>query len=501
MIDTALISFQDVNKSFGPVCANQHVSFDIHNNSFHGIVGENGAGKSTIMRMLYGMFSPDSGHIFFQGERIHFKSPNEAIARGIGMVHQHFMLVPTLTVWENIVLGDERSFGFLKKQELIQTIDQLQRDFGFSLNLEHAIEDLALGEKQQVEILKLLYRKSNVLILDEPTALLTPTEATHLFERLKLLQTQGKTIVLISHKLREILDFCERFTVMRKGEVVGTFETGGLSETELAQTLMGRQPLILNKAMPPRENTQLLNIQKVSTTPLTGVGLNQLSLSVRSHEIVGIAGIEGQGQEELVRILAQLHPFVGSIELLGEPLHKRKRYQNRQNGFGIIPPDRHEDGLILTFSACDNLILGHHRELPFYSKGIRRSQAIEAHAQHQFTEFEINPRNPELQASAFSGGNQQKLVVSRETQIPLRFLLACHPTRGVDLGAMEHIHQHLLEMVNNGLGILLISSDLDELLKLSHRVLVLREGTIVYQEQAEKIHFTDLGLWMTGARK
>lgn len=501
MIDTALISFQDVTKSFGAVCANQHVSFDIHKNSFHGIIGENGAGKSTIMRMLYGMFSPDSGEIFLQGERVHFKSPNKAIARGIGMVHQHFMLVPTLTVWENIVLGDERSFGVLKKKALIQTIDQLQRDFGFSLNLENVIEDLALGEKQQVEILKLLYRKSDVLILDEPTALLTPTEATHLFERLKLLQTQGKTIVLISHKLREILDFCERFTVMRKGTVVGTFETGGLSEAELAQTLLGRQPRILKKAIPPRENTSLLNIQKVSTTPLTGVGLNQLSLSVRSHEIVGIAGIEGQGQEELVRILAQLHPFEGSIELLGEPLHKRKRYQNRQNGFGIIPPDRHEDGLILNFSAADNLILGAHRELPFYSKGIRQSQAIEAHAQHQFTQFEINPRNTELPASAFSGGNQQKLVVSRETNNPLRFLLACHPTRGVDLGAMEHIHQHLLEMVTNGLGVLLISSDLDELLKLSHRVLVLRQGTIVYQEQAEEIIFSDLGLWMTGARK
>ncbi|NBW99398.1 ATP-binding cassette domain-containing protein [bacterium] len=288
---------------------------------------------------------------------------------------------------------------------------------------------------------------------------------------------------------------------MRKGTVIGTFETGGISESELAQTLLGRQPLTLKKNVPAHEPSPVLRVHKVSSTPMTGMGLNQLSLVVRSHEIVGIAGIEGQGQEELVRILAQLHPFEGSIEFLEEPLNTRKRYQNRQRGFGIIPPDRQEEGLILNFSAADNLILGHHRELPFYSKGIRHSQAIEAHAQHQFTQFEITPKNIDLPASAFSGGNQQKLVISRETQIPLRFLLACHPTRGVDLGAMEHIHQHLVEMANNGLGILLISSDLDELLKLSHRVLVLREGAIVYQEDAEKITFSDLGLWITGARK
>lgn len=493
MRTSPLIEFKDVSKSFGSVKANQSVSFSVFSNSFHGVVGENGAGKSTIMKILFGLIHPDSGHIYLRGKSIDFESPHDAIEQGIGMVHQHFMLVPTLTVWENIILGSEPSLLYLNSQKIIKELTQLQTEFGFSLDLSAVVEDLSLGQQQQVEILKLLYRKAQILIFDEPTAVLTPQEVTRLFEKLKGLQLLGKTILVVTHKLKEILTYSEVVTVMRGGRSIETVDTDQLTEDSLSQLIMGRPRLPL----PARKSQQdpapaLLEIKSLYTHATSGRNLRDLNLSVHAGQIVGLAGIEGQGQQELVDVLCQIEPFSGTISLLGSPLQATSAYSKRQNGFSLIPPDRQTEGLVLDFSCAENFLLGHQREPVF--------KQMDSVSEELMKTFDVRPNHPQLPSRFLSGGNQQKLVVARETSSPVRFLLACNPTRGIDIGSIEFIHSHFLKLAEKGAAILLISTELDELLALSDSIVVIRDGTIVFESATPNVSLKDLGLWMTGAR-
>ncbi|NBX75784.1 MAG: ABC transporter ATP-binding protein [Proteobacteria bacterium] len=501
MNTSPLIEFKSISKRFGSLHANEQVSFAIHQHSIHGVIGENGAGKSTIMKILYGLLKPDSGEVLLHGHSICFRNPHEAITKGIGMVHQHFMLVPSLTVWENVILGLEPNRFQIDRNGILEKLTSLQKIYGFSLELTARIEDLSIGEQQQVEILKLLYREANILILDEPTAVLTPQEVTLLFEKLKTLKEQGKTIIVITHKLKEILNYTNTVTVMRGGKVITTQETAGLSEGLLSQLIMGRERSPLPKRKGFSEDSQpVLQLNNLSSSSQSSKPLKNLNLSLYPGQILGIAGIEGQGQQELVEIICQAKPFTGSAFLFGIPLNSSSAYSKRQSGFSLIPPDRQKEGLVLNFSSADNFVLGHQREKRFESRGFLRESKVLSFAQTLMNRFDVRPAEPSLPVKALSGGNQQKLLIARETSSKVNFLLACHPTRGVDIGSIEFIHSHFLKLAEGDASILLVSSDLDELLTITDSIAVLREGMIVFESPTSQISVKELGLWMTGAK-
>lgn len=495
-----LVEFKEVSKRFGEHFANRSVSFSVLPHTFHGLIGENGAGKSTAMKLLYGLHQPDSGSIYFNQRPVQFRSPRNAIQEGIGMVHQHFMLVPTLTVWENIILGEEPHPLLIKRTAALESLEALQTEFGFKLDLLALVDSLSLGEQQQVEILKALYRKADLLILDEPTAVLSPKEISSLFTKLRTLLASGKTVIVITHKLKEVLEYTDHVTIMRQGQIVQTAPTSSFTEAKLSQLIMGKDRVVPNR-QPPKEFLEpVLNLETVSTSLTHRRNLKDVSLSVQRGEIVGLAGIEGNGQDELVSVLTGLTSFGGSIRFLGEPIGTSNLYELRQKGFGLIPPDRHQDGLVLDFSNADNLMLGHHRSIQYQTKGFLRHSEITRLAHQQMKDFDIRPLAPLMHSSQLSGGNQQKILLAREENDELSFLLACHPTRGVDIGAADFIHQTLMSLANSGTGILLISSDLDELFVLSDRLIVIREGSFVFQKQTSRCTAEELGLWMTGAQ-
>jgi len=473
-----MIEFKDITKTFGNFFANKNISFQVQSGTCHGIVGENGAGKSTLMNILCGFFPPDSGQIIFKDRAVSFSSPKESIELGIGMVHQHFKLVSHLTVWENIILGSEPNLFFLRPKKIVSKLESLQKQFGFSLDLSSPISNLTLGQKQQVEILKLLYRQANVLVLDEPTALLTPQESSFLFSQLEQLRKQGKTLLLITHKLTEVLSHTQFVSVLRKGEHIDTHPTSEHTVESLSRAMMGhdRQPVLRTKF-------------EVGPTAFQ-VNLNGSLLSIQEKEIVGIAGMEGQGQEELVHsVLSQQASQFGSL------------YQARQSGFGFIPTDRQEEGLVMSFSTGTNLVFGHHREKVYQT----RFQLVPSFYYQQvgplLSKFHIEPPNVSLPIRNLSGGNQQKVILARETHRPIRFLLASQPTRGVDLGAIDYIHAQFLRMVEDGASILLISSDLDELLALSDRIAVIRDKRFSIVKPRAEFSVEELGLWMSGAKQ
>lgn len=494
------IEFHQVSKRFGNVLANDSVSFPIAPNSIHGVVGENGAGKSTIMKVLYGLYAPDSGHITVDGNPVQISSPQVAIEKGIGMVHQHFMLVPTLSAWRNIILGAEPTLGRLNEAAVIAKLQQLQEDCGVQIDLEKPAEDLAIGQQQQIEILKLLYRNAGMLILDEPTAVLTPQETDALFERLRKLHGGGKSIVLISHKLREILALTQTVTVLRRGKVVDTVPTKELTAKSLAELIVGRSLIALPQRTPVSENAStMLSLQNVSLEKKKKVILSDLCFEIKAGEILGVAGVEGNGQLELVEVLSQIEKhYSGNIELMSHPLSAYTSVQAKQSGFGVVPPDRHTEGLVLSFSVEENFLLGHARE-PQYSKaGWLRADALAAAAKEKIQEFDIRPPDASLPVSALSGGNQQKILIGREATGKTRFLIVSHPTRGVDIGAIEFIHSHLIRLRDAGAAILLISSELDEILALSDRVMVLFNGKVQGVVDRKDADECQLGLWMTG---
>jgi ABC-type uncharacterized transport system ATPase subunit len=497
------IELAGVSKRFGQVAANRDVSLSVAPGSIHGIVGENGAGKSTLMSILYGFYEADSGEIRVGGTVRTIRSPGDAIAAGIGMVHQHFMLVETLSVVENIVLGAEG--GAWLKSGLAKAraeLERLSQDYGLVIDPDVVVGDLSVGLQQRVEILKALYRGAQILILDEPTAVLTPPEADQLFALLRALKAQGKTVILITHKLREIMDVTDRVSVMRRGEMVAHVETRQTSPAELAEAMVGRRVLLRVDKQPRKSGRPILEVAGLSVTDARGVALlSETSLTLREGEIVGIAGVAGNGQSELLEVLAGLiQPSRGVIRLDGQILNTADRNPAKLRRLGLmhIPEDRQRAGLVTAFSAAENAILGYQDDAAYGSGPLLAPRRIEAHARAAFATYDVRPPDPALKTAKFSGGNQQKIVLAREIERGPKVLLVGQPTRGVDIGAIEFIHSRLIALRDAGVAILLVSVELDEVMALSDRILAMCGGRITGERAGETADERELGLLMAG---
>ncbi len=499
---TAAVEMRGVTKRFGSLVANDAVTLTIAPQTVHALIGENGAGKSTAMNILYGLYTPDAGDIRLRGQPVHFTSPRDAIAAGLGMVHQHFMLVPTLTVLENIILGAEPRAGWMvdKSGARRRVLDLCER-YRLRANPDALIGELSVGEQQRVEILKTLYRGADILILDEPTAVLTPPEVEELFAVLRTLRQQGKTIILITHKLAEVLAISDRVTVMRDGRVVGEVETHETSAEALARLMVGREVLLRVEKTPARPRDVLLEVRQLTALKSNGTpALQGVSLQVRAGEIVGIAGVEGNGQSELIECLAGLlKPTGGEMRLLGRSLVGKSPRAIRALGVAHIPEDRHKRALLLDFDLSDNVILGDHYHPPAARLGFLDRPRINERTEALLQAFDVRPPNRRALSRSLSGGNQQKLVVGREFELPPKLLLVAQPTRGVDIGAIEFIHRKLLKLRDAGVGILLVSAELEEVLSLSDRLLVMYDGRIVGNVEPDQVSQSELGLMMTGA--
>ena len=499
-----IIEMRGITKRFGAVIANKGIDLTIPANTIHAIVGENGAGKSTIMKILYGFYTADEGEILIDGQRREMRSPHDAIALGLGMVHQHFMLVRPMTVLENIMLGAEPgtaiAIDFKRAEEQIR---RLSRDFGFEIDPHALVADLSVGQEQRVEVLKALYRGARILILDEPTAVLTPQEVEDFFKILRAMKEQGKTIIIITHKLNEVLALSDNVTVMRDGRVVGNKPTKETTAAELARLMVGRDVLLRVEKSAKQPGEVVLSVKNLRL----GSKLNDISFEVRAGEIVGIAGVEGNGQTELIEVIAGLqHSSDGSFALGGHDLSQSSARRIKELGIAHIPEDRHRRGLLLEFDLADNSILGTHYRQPvvppgFGSLGLIDGRAVERKAERLIHDFDVRPPNYTLLARVLSGGNQQKLIIGREFDLHPKLLLVSQPTRGVDIGAIEFIHRKLIELRDAGVAILLVSAELEEVLSLSDRVLVMYQGKIAGEIDPLKVDQEVIGLMMTGGDK
>lgn len=499
----AAIELKAINKSFGAVHANKNIDLRIERGTIHGIIGENGAGKSTLMSILYGFYQADSGTIEIGGKAQKILTPDDAIAAGIGMVHQHFMLVENFTVLENIILGAEGSSllsGGIQKAR--KELKRLEEDYALEVDPDTLIEDLPVGLQQRVEILKALYRGADILILDEPTGVLTPAEADHLFRILDQLKAQGKTIVLITHKLREIMAVTDSVSVMRRGEMVATRKTNETSMSALAELMVGRSVLLQVEKQKADPKEVLLSVNGLTVKDSRGVTMvDNVSLNVRAGEIVGIAGVAGNGQSELMETIAGIMTAEkGTVTLAGQPVDitgAADPEQLRQRGLAHVPEDRHHMGLVLPFEESENSALGYHQEDHFQKGLLLDIDAMRRDADEKIEKYDIRPANNRLKTANFSGGNQQKIVLARELERDPDVLLIGQPTRGVDVGAIEFIHRRIIEMRDQGKAILLVSVELDEIRALSDRIIVMFAGQIV-GERAPDTDEGELGLLMAG---
>ena len=495
-----------ISKAFGPVQANKDISMTVKRGTIHGIVGENGAGKSTLMSILYGFYKADAGEIRVNGKPTLIPDSQAAISAGIGMVHQHFMLVQNFSVLENVVLGAED--GALLRPSLAkarQSLTTLAKEYELEVDPDGIIEDLSVGLQQRVEILKALYRKADILILDEPTGVLTPEEADHLFRILNSLRDEGKTIILITHKLREIMAVTDSVSVMRRGEMTATRPTAETNPQELAELMVGRQVLLQVEKKPAEPGAPVLEVENLTVWDSQGVEkLKSVSLNVRAGEIVGIAGVAGNGQSELLEVLSGIgHADSGSVRLNGQDLSTSRgagdALQRRHDGMAHVPEDRHKMGLIMPYMAWENCLFGYQDDSKFSSRrGYLNRDAILDDAIGKMERFDIRPPNPKLKAANFSGGNQQKIVLAREIERNPAVLLVGQPTRGVDIGAIEFIHKQIVALRDAGKAILLVSVELDEILSLSDRVIVMFDGTIAGERQASETDNKELGMLMAG---
>jgi len=504
-----MIELRDISKRFGDVQANDRVSFAVAPGTIHALVGENGAGKSTAMRIAYGFYSADSGDVVVDGQPRRLASPHDAIALGVGMVHQHFMLVEPMTVAENIVLGTEP--GNLLKLDTagaVSRIRALSDELGLAIDPTARIEDLSVGQQQRVELLKALYRQARILILDEPTAVLSPQAVRDLFGILRRMREQGKTIVIVTHKLSEVLEISDEVTVMRDGKVVGNRPTAQTNAAELARLMVGRDVLLRVVKPEGHPGKPVLAVRGLSLGALGAKSgekrLDGVSFEVRAGEIVGIAGIEGNGQTELIDALAGLADsgaVTGVVELEGRNVESLSARQRRTHGIAHVPEDRHRRGLLLDFDLAENSILGAD-DRPSVSVGpwhwwLNRD-AIRRRTEKILKAFDVRPPNPDLPSRSLSGGNQQKLILGRELEESPKLLLVAQPTRGVDIGGIEFIHRRLVEMRDAGCAVLLVSSELEEVTALSDRLLVMRQGRIVGEVDPARATPEEIGLLMTG---
>ena len=496
-----MLELRHIKKVFGDCVADEDVSLTIRKGTIHAIVGENGAGKSTAMKIVYGFYSPDGGEILFDGKPVNIRSPHDAIAMGIGMVHQHFMLVENMTVAENIILGAETgSAANLDIDKANADIKKLSDDLRLNINPTALIEDLSVGQQQRVELLKALYRNANFLILDEPTAVLSPQEVEEFFAILRLLREQGKTIVIITHKLDEVLAISDEVTVMRDGKTVGHVITAETSAKDLARMIVGRDVLLRVGKTEATPGAVVLSVKDLSVSGRHGLAVDRVSFDVRAGEIVGVAGIEGNGQTELIEALAGLSRSNGGrVEFNSKEVTNDDARTIRELGIAHIPEDRHKRGLLLDSDLSENSILGVHYRPPIASGlGVISSSAVSKRVNEIINNFDVRPANPDLSARSLSGGNQQKLVIGREYEIGPKLLLVSQPTRGVDIGAIEFIHRKLIELRDNGGAVLLVSAELEEVTALADRLLVIREGRIVGEVDPRITSVEEVGLLMTG---
>jgi general nucleoside transport system ATP-binding protein len=499
------IELRHVSKAFGAVQANRDVCLTVRAGTIHGIVGENGAGKSTLMSILYGFYEADSGEILIDGKPVTIRTSRDAIAAGIGMVHQHFMLVDTMSVVENIMLGVESGAVLTSSVARARAeLQRLERDYSLDVDPDALAGELPVGQQQRVEILKALYRGAEILILDEPTGVLTPQETDQLFRILDSLRRQGVTVVLITHKLREILAITDHVSVMRGGEMVADRVTAETSREELAELMVGRKVLFSLDKQASRAADTVLAVNDLTFVDQAGVTrVDHVSFAVRAGEIVGIAGVSGNGQSELLELLSGIRqPTSGEFDILGErfsPARPLDPSTLRALRAAHVPEDRLRMGLVRTFAAEESAILGYHRD-PSYNSGLMTNgEAIRKECARLMRDFDVRPQAPTLKTANFSGGNQQKLVLARELSRDPRLLLVGQPTRGVDIGAIEFIHRNLLAMRDAGSAVLLISVELDEIMSLSDRILVIFEGRIVGEVPAAEADERLLGLMMANA--
>ncbi len=497
-----MLELKNITKTFGSVVANNDVSINIKKGTIHAIVGENGAGKSTVMRIAYGFYTADSGEISVDGKTVQIRNPHDAIALGIGMVHQHFMLVDTMTVSENIILGAETgSAANLDLDKANADILKLSNELRLGVNPKALIEDISVGGQQRVELLKALYRKAELLILDEPTAVLTPQEVEEFFGILRKMREQGKTIVIITHKLEEVLAISDEVTVMRDGKTVGNVVTSETNAKDLARMIVGRDVLLRVEKTDANPKDVILNVKNLSAKSKHGAALSDVSFNVRSGEIVGIAGIEGNGQTELIEAIAGLIAIDrGKIELVNTEISTLSVRRRTEMGIAHIPEDRHKRGLLLDSDLEENVILGVHYRPPITSGGFLNSTAIETRTREIIKNFDVRPPNAELAAKNLSGGNQQKLIIGREFELNPKLLLVSQPTRGVDIGAIEFIHRKLIALRDAGSAILLVSAELEEVTALADRLLVIYKGKFVGEVNPKTASVEEIGLLMTGGK-
>ena len=505
MAETApAIELKGISKAFGPVQANKNISIRVMPGTIHGIIGENGAGKSTLMSILYGFYKADAGDIFIAGRKTQIPDSQAAIAAGIGMVFQHFKLVENFTVLENIILGAEDGWslrGSLSKAR--NSLLELARDYGLNVDPDALVQDIGVGMQQRVEILKALYRQADILILDEPTGVLTPAEADQLFRILGRLRDEGKTIILITHKLREIMDITDTVSVMRRGEMTATVRTAETNPAELAELMVGRKVLLRVDKVSARPGSPVLEVENLSVIDDKGVErLRNVSLNVRAGEILGIAGVAGNGQSELLEVLGGMRAATGTLRLNGQDLPLSGAgadgQARRAAGIAHVAEDRQREGLIMDFHAWENAGFGYHRD-PAYQRGMfMDNAALRADTEAKMERFDVRPPDPWLSARNFSGGNQQKIVVAREIEQNPKLLLVGQPTRGVDIGAIEFIHKQIVALRDQGAAILLVSVELDEILSLSDRIAVMFDGRIMGERLPDKTGEKELGLLMAG---
>jgi general nucleoside transport system ATP-binding protein len=501
MSDGPILELRSITKRFPGVVANDAVDLDLLPGEVHALLGENGAGKSTLMNVVYGLYKPDGGEILIRGEPITLGSPREAIRHGIGMVHQHFMLIPVMTVAENIVLASEPTHAgvLLDYDTAVERVRELSERFGLAVNPEGYVENIGVGQEQRVEILKALYRGAEILILDEPTAVLTPQEAAELFEIVRGLQEQGKSIIFISHKLKEVLEIADRITVLRRGRKIETIARAGATETGLARMMVGREVLLRVEKKPTVPGQPLLEVHELSVFDDRGLeAVRGVSFDVRAGEIVGIAGVDGNGQTELIDALAGLRrPTGGEIRVRGQDVTRAAAREVLDLGVGHIPEDRQRRGLVLEFSLAENLALHDYDEEPNARFGWLFPRRLISRARKLLREFDVRGGGPQTRASALSGGNQQKVVIAREVGSDPDVLIAAQPTRGLDVGAIEYVHRRLVEVRDEGKAVLLVSLELDEIRSLADRILVIYEGRIV-GAYGPDVAEEELGIAMTG---
>jgi len=497
---TPVLSMEGISKAFGDNVANDHIDLDLRHGEVHGLLGENGAGKSTLMKILYGLYSADSGRILLGGEPATIATPEDAVSAGIGMVHQHYTLVPTLTVAENVVLGAEPRRGvLLDRAAAARVVTELSERYGLKVEPDARVGDLSVGLQQRVEVLKALYRDARILILDEPTAVLTPQETDELFGVLRGLVDQGLSIILITHKLGELLGVSDRITVIRDGRVVDTVQTSETDEAQLANLMVGREVVLRVERRPATPGDVRLAARGLEVLGVTGPAVRGVDLEVRGGEILAVAGVDGNGQVELAEALAGVRPAAaGRVEVDGQDMTGLDAGGHADRGVAYIPEDRGGKGLVAAFTLAENIVLKRYDHAPYARRGWLRGAAISRYARERIRAFDVRPANDRALASSLSGGNQQKVIVARELDGDPAVLIANQPTRGVDVGAIEFIHNQLLAQRDRGAAILLLSLELDEIRQLADRIIVLFGGRIMGEVSADDATDERLGLWMAG---